>query len=382
MTQHDFIPLLQVALKEAAKDIPEDTNLLPRIRKQVLAEHILKKQPVSLWRKRSLALTSSFLVAAIVIFSGFTFAMPVLFNWLGDASLQQITLDHATLINREVTIHGITLHLDQAYADAARIAVTYHVTSSSSVSPFPAVLTDELHQAYPSIMKQQINNQSLEEYVPLAPNMLNHQHTLTFTVTTMIIRNSNGRAQETLSGLWKISFPLQPLIGSSIKLITAPYTKHEVSMEPLQVNFAPSGARLLLQIHGLAPNTSLNTLAQFATHAEISGISPNNHIGSDSWRNTDGTLLQLRLPDGHVLVPAAVQLWDRNTNTTLPLTGQERSVGINGAVTLQVLFFTTLPVSHQTAQLTIDQLRVAPVSAKGYTTVTGPWTFPILLQRP
>ncbi|MDQ2905796.1 MAG: DUF4179 domain-containing protein [Chloroflexota bacterium] len=385
MPEHDFISSMQAALQEVATDIPEDTDLFPRIRQHLLLERVLKSRPTPLWRQRRFVLTSGFLVAAVLIFSGFTLVAPALFSWLGDPSLKQITLDHATPINRQVTVHGISLHLDQAYADAARTAITYHVISSSSVAPGPLffILTDDHHQTYSHIVGAQFRDQALLEFAPLAPDVLNHRQILTFTVKSMIIRSATGRPVTTLDGIWSITFPLQPLLDRSVKLTSLPLVQQGLAIEPLQLDFAPTGARLLLQISGLAPGTSVNMLAEFATHIEISGISPTDHMGlslSDG-AIIDGALLQLRLPDGSVLVPAVVQPWDSTADAAISPTSQEQPVGVSGKVLLQVLFFTALPVTQGPAMLTVGQVHIAPVSAKHYTKVPGPWTFSLSLQR-
>ncbi len=392
MSEHNLISSMQAALKEAAEDIPEDTNLFPRIRQHLLSEHASMYRSTPFWQKRRLSLVSGLLVAAVLLFSGFTFVLPALFNWLGDPSLQQITIDHATTINRQVTVHGITLHLDQAYADAARTAITFHMVSSSKVAPhpFPPVLTDEHNQINRYIVGQQFRSQALVEFAPLAPDVLNHRHTLTFTIRTMIIQNTTSvsepiqnttsASEPTLDGIWSITFQLQPLIDHSVRLTNPPLVHHGLAIKPLQLDFAPSGARLLIQINGLAPDTSQDTVAKFMTLIQINGLSP-DLISTSSGLSSGGAFLQLRLPDGRILVPAMVQPWDSTADAAIIPTTHERAVGANGKVIIQVLFFTTLPTSQKAATLTIDQLYNSPVSAENYTTVTGPWTFPISLQK-
>jgi hypothetical protein len=269
-----------------------------------------------------------------------------------------------------------------------QLALLSPIISSSIVTPghFPQVLTDEHHHIYHDIIGQQIINQALEEFEPLAPDALNHRQTLTLTIRTMIIRNSNGNPMntgspvKTLDGVWSITFQLQPLIAHSVRLTNSPLVQHGLMIKPLQFDFASSGARLLIQISGLPSDTSLDNVAEFMTDVQINGLSP-DFISTSLGSSTGGALLQLRLPDGRVLLPAVVQPWDNTADAAIMPTSHERAVGASGTVILQVLFFTTLPVSQRPATLTIDQLRIAPVSAEKYTTVTGPWIFPISLQK-
>lgn len=380
MSKQDFTSTLQTILKRTAEDVPRDIDLFPHLHQRVV-NPFYKSKSIRLQRKPQ-HIIGVLLVAAILV-SGFAYAVPTLFQWLGDQSLQTITLDHATTINRQIVVKGITLHLDQAYADAARTTVTFHVSDVSSSllpTPDPPVLTDAYNQQYRQVVGQEVHDQALIEFEPLSQDRLNSSQTLLFTVSHMVIHNAKGDPISSVDGVWQISFQLKPLAGNSIVFHNTPLAHNGLALQLLELNIAPSGTRLFLQVSGLAPNTSLSTLSQFTTQIEISGTSP-DHTGVHLSGGSDGALLQLHLSNGQVLVPAFVKPWDASTTRIIEPPPSDQAVGPSGKAELEVVFYSALSTNQGTARLMIDQLHIAdyrdPTSVR---TISGPWIFPIALS--
>lgn len=380
-----FSEKLREALSQIAEDIPEQTDLFPRISQRLREQQrqsLRQEQQQQQWprqkifKQKKLRLAVA-LISLILLLSGFASAIPRLFQWLGDQPLQTITLDHATTIHRQVSDQGIILWLDQAYADGARTAVTFHVTSSSSLQPIPLepVLTDAAGQTYQGIDGRQDKSNGLAEFLPLSLPQLRHSQLLTFTVHQMHLSGYNTHGQLVI-GTWTIAFRITPQVGRLLTIQVAPLTRSGVTIQPSQLELAPSGIRLFLRISGLAPTTSLLTLTQFATRQGYDGTTPDGgKFGTGS--TGEGALLQFRLPNGQVLEPVRVDAQSPDGR----LLTSDRAVGSTGTAMLEVLFFTVPPSTQNPVTLTIDHVHIALL---GNTTTpneaNGPWTFLIFFK--
>jgi hypothetical protein len=316
-------------------------------------------------------------VCIIVCISGFTYAAQPLFQWLADQPLQTITLDHATTIQHQVTDHGITLHLDQAYADGARTAVTFHVTAHSSLQPVPLApaMTDTAHQTYSLVDGRQVKSEALAEFLPLALSQAGKNQLLTFTVRQMHLSGYNTAGQP-VTGNWSISFRITPQADQFLTPAAAPATHSGITVQPILLDLAASGMRLVVRISGLTPNTSLATLTRFATRQAYSAPSPDGGNTGTTGTNSDGALLQVHQAAGQVLLP----VW-AGIQPDGDMRQPDHAVGITGTVTLEVLFFTTLQSTQGPLTLTIDHLHLAQSgNSAQLTAANGPWTFAIPLK--
>lgn len=375
MLNFDFTNTLRGALKRTAEDIPEQTNLLPQIRQQITRSAPPQQRKMMFHQKRYRL--AALLVAATLLISGFAYITPTVFQWLGDSSLQGITLDHATTINKQITVKGITLHVDQVYADAARTAITFHLSSTASSVPVPTylVLTDTSGQIYPAIEGRSVNGEALAEFAPLASDT--QSQVLTLTIRQMHLSNS-GRGQ-LVAGIWQIRFPIIPLVGYSLPIASESLIHNGIAISPQRLDIAPSGTRLFVQISGLAPNTSQRALAQFAMSRMFQGTSPDG-TGISSDAHSTGALLQLRLPNGQVLQPEWVYPVGLPDVTALGGPTPDQEVGATGKITLEVIFYTSLQGMKGSATLTMDHVNVSPLNGGTIPQISnGPWIFSIPL---
>lgn len=376
MVLSKFSERLREALSQTARDIPEQTNLFPNIQQQLRSEQLqpLPRPDAPGQKKIRLAIA---VVVMVLLISGFSYAVSPVFQWFGDQSLQAITLDHATAINQQVSDHGITLRLDQAYADGARTAVTFHITSGSSLqaSPNDRVLTDAAGHIYPLLSGRQYKNEGLTEFLPLSLQQLGKSQLLTFHVQHMWLTGYKTHGT-LISGNWSISFHITPQAGRLITLTGVPSTRSSITIQPTQLELAPSGLRLFLHISGLTSDTSLSTLTQFATRQVYSGTTPDK-LDTGTGSIGEGALLQIHLANGQVLEPVRVDVPSLTSTLQIP----DQMVGITGAATLEVLFFSAPQELQHNLTLTIDHMHIAPMGDSAHPReANGPWTFNIPLQ--
>lgn len=374
MLQHEFPEKLREMLSRASQDIPDHLDLFPRIHQPLQSEQPRQlPRPGLFGQKKSRLLAVAILV--VLLISGFAYAIPPVFQWLGDQSLQTITLSNATAINQQTTSHGITLQLDQAYADGARTAVTFHVTSSSSLQAVPddRVLVDATGQMYRLIDGRQYKHEGLVEFFPFSTQQLGHSQSVTFVVHQMWLTGYNTHGH-LVAGNWKITFSIIPRAGHLLSLRIAPSTHAAITLRPTLIEQAPSGLHLFIQISGLAPDISLNTLTQFATRQVYSGNTPDG-LGIGTGVLGEGALLQMQLSNGQVLEPVRVDVQEPTSTLQIP----DHPVGATGTTTLDVLFLTSLSDTQAVAMLTIDHLHIALVGGANSQQANGPWTFSIPL---
>ena len=394
MRHHDLEEHVERLFHNAAEGVPPDLDLAPHI----IRHASLHPQPhaVSV-RKSSMPgwiypVVAAVLVVALIV-SGFTWARPLIFQWLGNSNLEQVTLDHATTINRSVTVDGITLYVEQAYADAALTVVTFRITSaqSSKLSFHPAaemVLVGADQTRYGSITSAGLNDEYLAEFEPMALDKLGTAQTLTLILPSMRSGGTSAELPPAIEGPWQMTFQITPQAGRSITFDQTPATHDGVTIQPLRLDLAPTGARLLIRLSGLAPNTLRFPLKHFVTHQELGGVRPAGggfSIGVSSQSTSDGGPLQLDGPNGQHLIPAWIAL-----PSDLPPSEQgvplgRQVVGPSGTVVLSVLFFTPITARNGVAHVTLDQVDVTTIDAQGNESERfryGPWTFALPLSTP
>jgi hypothetical protein len=372
-------------LREAAETIPQDTNLLPRLQQHLVAattksgdssRSIIQLHTIPRWGYLAV---SGVLIAGLLL-SAFTFARPLILSWFGDQGLKGLSLQNATLVNRTVTAQGFTVRLEQVYADAARTVLTMQVSSSGANQATPRLdttyLADSQGRRYPLLTSSQVQGDGLFEFVPLPNESLNAQQTLTLVIQEMF----PGSAAPPVTGPWQITFHVQPRNGRSIPLTLTPQIHTGVAIQPERLDLAPAGIRLVVRISGLKDDTSLATLANFAEQSGdiIVGCPPGSDSCVSTGSTSNGALLQLRGPDGTVLMPNWVVVQDKSAQGVGSIPGAGQVVGSSGSAVLEFLFSQPFHTTQGTVHLAIDQLHLASGSASSQAPeqiASGPWMF-------
>lgn len=387
---------VSLLLRQGAEHIPSNVDLWPRLeqalasnRQQVEPGYIKgaiqtffsSSVPHSFWGRSAVVIVLS----AALLLSAFAFARPLIFSWLGDSGLKTIALQNGTLINQQVTVHGVTLQIEQGYADAARTALTMNINSSGrSGTAIPQlntmVLVDTQGHVYPAIGSTQVQKQGLIEFAPLTLDELGASQSLTLIVQTMFLSGDIGAS---VTGPWQITFQLHPQAGRSVTLSVAPETHGGIAIQPLRMDIAPTGARLLIRLSGFRADTSRFSLTDFALHGDdIVGCPPGAGYCVTTSVVSDGALLQLRGSDGQTLMPTWVGTADAITSDVAAIPSANQPVGQTGSIVLEVLFLTPLHAAHGIAHLTIDLVRYTTVNASSSTpeqVANGPWVFDLAL---
>lgn len=401
MTQHEIERLATTILHEAANEIPEDVDLRARLHARLAAAAQSATANTARGAQRAPGLrraptqTPAFafgryhavtlLLVAAVLISGFAFARPLILEWFGDSALKGLSLQDATTINRSVTAHGITLTLEQGYADAARTALTMRIRMDSSTHmagpDLGAMrLTDARGNLYKAITGAQIQGDGLFEFTPLRSDEMGTTQTMTLDVGAFFVEESGAP----VSGPWSVTFQLRSRPAQSVAFTSLAQTHHGIEVAPLRLDRAPSGVRLLVRISGLAPDTSLFSLTHFVRRGDdIFGCPPGSNVCmGGSGGTSDGALLQLKTASGQALTPAWIGVAEA------PATGGAASaspsstdaVGTSGSAVLEFLFFTPLDSRAHAAYLTLNQIRVAAVGPTSTErSIDGPWTFTLPL---
>lgn len=399
MRQQALERVAKLALHHAATEVPEDVDLRTRLHARLEAEaqpttnSVARRAPTLPGARQAPIRTPAFafqrshavalLLVATLVVSGFAFARPLILGWFGDSALKAISIKDATTINRGVTAHGVTLTLEQGYADAARTVLSMRIRlhgSTQAVQPQlggAMRLIDAQGAVYTAFTGSQIQNDGLFEFPPLRSDELGTTQTLTLVAGSVLIGASGGA----IDGPWSITFQLHAQAARSVSFSAMAQTHHGITLAPLRIDRAPSGARLLVRISGLAPDASLFTLTHFVrTGDDIIGCPPGTNmcVGS-SGGTSDGALLQLKTTSGQTLTPAWIEVLAPMTGD--PMRANATSVvGPGGGAVLEFLFFTPLDAGTRTAQLTTDQVRVATVGPTSTEQrIEGPWTFTLPL---
>lgn len=340
-------------------------------------------------RRGRLALAGG-LVAALLVFSAFAFARPLMLSWFGDSSLRQVALQDGTLINRSATAQGITVHLEEGYADAARTVLTMQITGGDDTrhppSPFmPDVqVVDASGNSYGAIGGQGFNQDWLFEFLPLPTDVLGTQQSLTLTIGQMQQTADNPTPVDnpitTIPGLWQIDFQLRPQAGRVIPLDVAPEMHGGITLQPELLALGPAGVRLTVRVTGLPADTSVFSLMHFQRRTdEIVACPPGEHVcGASGGGTSDGSLMQLRGPDGQTMLPAWIAVTSPAPQPGVTI-GQQM-VGPSGAAELEFLFFAPLHATSGTAHANFDSVRMASTNPNAdERIIPGPWSFALPL---
>jgi hypothetical protein len=322
------------------------------------------------------------LVAAVLVFSAFAFARPLVLTWLGDSSLKAIALQDGTVIDRAVTVQGVTVHLEEGYADAARTVLTMRVSGGDPRHPpspyMPSMrIVDASGGTYHAITGSGFNDDSLFEFLPLPTDALGAPQTLTFIVGQMQRMTDDLQEVTTFGGPWQITFQLRTQAGRAIALSVPGQQHGGIMMQTERIELAPAGVRLMVRISGVPSDTSLFSLMHFALHGtEIVACPPGQHVcGSTSGGTRDGGRMLLAGPDGRTMPPAWVAVVSPTPSDGVSIGTQ--AVGPSGTADLEFLFFEPLHVTSGMAHATFDEVRIASaVNTDGEErSIPGPWDF-------
>lgn len=390
--QPDFQSSVTPLLQEAVEGVPSDMDLRSRISRRLAdseRQHVtLTGSRLSAYlhhpRRRPAVITAVTLLTLVAL-SAFTIARPLIFSWLGDSGTKTISIKDSMLIDKAVTSQGVTLRLEQGYADAARIALTIHVNASgASGLVIPQLntmhLTDGHGNTYSAITSAQVGGDGLLEFSPLPSAELGSTQTLTLDVQVM----ETGLTPKFVAGPWDITFQLQPHKGRSITLTQHPVVQNGIALQPMRLDLGPAGVRLLVRVSGLQPDTSLFSLMHFARLGgdTITGCPPAQSTCFGGGTIADGAPLQLQGPGNQALALSWVEVVNSETQVGYRPSGTA-VVGQSGSALLEFLFFTPLHTTQGTVHLTIGSMPVgveSPSSTKSDQMIPGPWLFDIALS--
>ena len=377
-------------IRTLADGTPKSVDLLPRIHQQLTSSSAGSSNGMSFFAHLQAVPRWSYMVVSMVLvagllFSGFAFARPLIFSWLGDNGLRGISLQGADHVGSTVTNNNITVQVEQVYADAARTAITMRLQApheQGAVTPRldQTYLLDSQGHRYAALTGAQVNGEGLFEFIPLPLDALDTEQSLTLAVESVF--PSSGISP--ITGPWQVHFKVHPQPARSITFAEAPDAQSGVTVQPIRLDLTPAGARLLVRLSGLASDTSLFGLTEFAQHGgdAIVGCPPNTSMCVDSHSTSDGALLHLQGPDKQVLEPSWVVAIDPGSSDVGFLPKAPQTVDPDGSALIEVLFFTPLRATKGAALLTIDQLalRSAQLDANGQEQiVNGPWSFTLPL---
>lgn len=294
-------------------------------------------------------------------------------------------VDHSVAIGRQASVHGITVTLDRAYADATQTVITYHIQAGANptMPEFP-ILLDAHGGRYANISGSAGQDGGTAIFAPLPPEKLDTPQLLTFFTQRM----QSGPQQyqvptppgpiTVVDGPWQIPFSLTPVAGTSVALNSPPITHNGLTIQPLRLDVAPSGGgldgatggeRVLLRLSGLAPGMHLSDPADFAIAFPLG-------LGGSAAASCGSRTLALVLPDGQPIPPGFVQPVGLIVATTDAEVQAQRAqtVGPSGTVDLEAVFFAPIPPGASVI-LYLDNVQAQIAGAAKSTSVKGPWQF-------
>jgi len=289
-------------------------------------------------------------------------------------------VDHSVAVGRSASLHGITITIDRAYADATQTVITYHMqTSLNPPLPSTSVLMDAQGRRYPMILGNwDIQRAGNVVFAALPPEELSTPQTLTFFTQQMLLDDPTGPGAM-VDGPWQISFSLTPVAGASVPLSTTPVTHNGLTIQPVRLDLAAAGggldgatggARVVVRLSGLAPSMRLFALPAFNTVFALGG---GGSIGCG------GGALLLVLPSGRQMAPGFVH----PLGQTVPLTPAEQqavqaqTVGPSGTADLEALFYMPIPAGTSVT-LYVDHVAAQVAGAAEPEQIRGPWEFRLL----
>ncbi len=287
-------------------------------------------------------------------------------------------VDHSVAVDRNASLHGITITIDRAYADATQTIITYHATyDAHTYMPYTPVLIDAQGHRYASLS----SGWSIKDgggnlvFTPLPPEELGTPQQLTF-FTQLMQPVDSVAAGTVVDGPWQIPFSLTPAAGSSVALSNAPLTRNGLTVQPLRLDVAPAGGgldgaaggvRVIVRLSGLAPGLTLAKLINFDEAFSL-------HFGVSS--SCGGGTLELVLPNGQHVMPGFVYPFGLVVPTTLAeeQAARVQTVGPSGTVDLEALYYVPVPAGTGLG-LYVDHVNAQNPGLAKSTPVSGPWEF-------
>lgn len=289
-------------------------------------------------------------------------------------------VDHSVAVGRVASLHGITITIDRAYADATQTVITYHLQTTIN-PPLPAlpVLLDAQGHRYEAVSGDwSIDHGGNAIFTPLPSEELGTPQRLTFFTQQMRLANPTGSGA-LVDGPWQVSFTLTPAAGTSHALSNAAVTHNGLTIQPLRLDVAPAGGgldsatggvRVVVRISGLAPEMPLINLLSFDTFSDL---------GGGGGFGCGGGILELVEPNGQQVVPGNVRV----LRQTVPITdaGQQaanaETVGPSGTADVEAVFYTPIPLGAGVT-LYMDHVLAQIAGADKPERVSGPWAFQLV----
>ncbi|HEU5441234.1 MAG TPA: hypothetical protein VFU88_18255 [Ktedonobacterales bacterium] len=292
-------------------------------------------------------------------------------------------VDHSVAISGQVSVHGITLTLDRAYADATQTVITYHIQPGANLpQPEYPLLLDAQGSRYANFYSSSgQGGGGIAIFAPLPPEQLGTPQMLTFFTQRMRsvpqqYQVPTPPAVTLVDGPWQIPFTITPVAGTSVALSNAPATHNGLTIQPLRLDVAPPGGdldgasggeRVLLRLSGLAPGMHLSDAANVGQAFILAGTASSS---------CGGGTLALVLPDGQPILPGLVQPVGLIVATTDAEVQAQRAqtVGPSGTVDLEAVFYAPIPAGTSVT-LYFDDVRAQVAGVHKSTSVQGPWQF-------
>ena len=249
--------------------------------------------------------------------------------------------ENVPLSEASATAQGITITIDQAYADPGRTTIQYHISRANTVvfSDPHVTLSDACGHVYPFVC----GTTGIAAFTPLAPGLLSAPQPLTLNLDYLYVLQPK---YQPIRGPWHVTFQVQPHLTRAVAL------------------------RLRLHLSGLPQATSPG-FTMLGLRSFIAGFVPGG-------TSTDG--------------PADITLHVAGESPqTLALFDPDSVPAATNSVGVDLIYLGMQMPEHGTAELSLPAFNVAiyqdgalptPANPTGITllrtvTVTGPRTFAI-----
>ena len=399
---------LRTLLADYADTLPDGASIEARVREQLTAPHTVTGDNRRRWRPARggtggpprrpgagmRAALSIGMVAALLL--GFVFvlrshvALPQT-NRTGSSSRSSCQMVKTPQGDTVCHLRNVkaTITVEQVYADATRTSVLLRISTPGLRIPHgnpvqyaqPYTLipsTSYLQDAqgvrymvsgnpYNVIYTSRNEAQGTISLAPLPDAELHGNQRLTLIVPQFSLLDRSQLSSAIVDGPWSASLQVMPHSGRTIAFDVAPVTQHGVTVQPMQLDIAPTGnpfdgygvgERLILKISGLPSTTPQSALASFSTHINSPDGGSADYMGPSSL-----------LFEGHL--PAADDIPGIAAWATTP-------VGPSGTVLVEVIFLSPpLPTLTGVQTLRIDQFSLNYTQSPPI--VKGPWVFHLAL---
>jgi hypothetical protein len=200
------------------------------------------------------------LVGAVAIFAlvGATYiALPLLQSlWSEDRGLQHVTqAGLARDLNLRQTIDGVTVHVQNGYADANRVAIGYSVEYppttpvDHTLHVSAPILTDDAGARYPSLGFSTTGDSPLGAQVHnFKPLAVTGARDIAFTLTIPEVDRASGETMQVFRGPWVFKFTL-PMAAARVVEPALTFTRPGVELTVTRIVVAPSATRFDYRVH-------------------------------------------------------------------------------------------------------------------------------------